>query len=313
MHAGQGQVIVISQVVHLGDIVACEPVVRKVRREMPKSFIVFALHRNYRELADASAEIDHVLSVSCVTEWAWFAGSGLFDCIIDLNIDGRTCEICDVPWHKPGGNQGVTVKNYYNSGSLLEAYCNSAGFVAPLDGPRIETRPVDISIVNRLNLPERFVVLHADSNEKERELPVTAWRQILLYINSQWRLPVVEIGLKTIVLSPNDVANRSLCGQLSILQSAEVIRRCVLFLGIDSGPAHLANATGAYGLILLGQYRNFRRYVPYSGDYANGIRSELIFHDGPVAEIPVQRVTEAIDRRLSTLVSVTPKNRKNRG
>lgn len=308
MHAEQGQVIVISQVVHLGDIVACEPVVRKVRREMPRSLIVFALHRNYRELADANAEIDHVLPVTCVTEWAWFAGSGLFDRIIDLNIDGRTCELCDVPWHKTGGNRGVTVKNYFNYGSLLEAYCNSAGLVAPLDGPRIETRPDDISVINRLCLPERFVILHADCNEKERELPVTVWRQIVLHINTHWRLPVVEIGLKTVVLSQNDVTNRSLCGQLSILQSAEVIRRCVLFLGIDSGPGHLANATGAYGLIVLGHYRNFRRYVPYSGDYANGIRSELIYHDGPLAEMPVQRITEAIDRRLSAVVA---SNRRN--
>jgi ADP-heptose:LPS heptosyltransferase len=301
VRAMQRQVIVISQVVHLGDIVACEPVVRKVRREMPKSFIVFALHRNYRKLADANAEIDHVLPLACVTEWARFAGSGLFDHIIDLNIYGRACEICGVPWHKSDGNRGVTVKNYFNSGSLLDAYCKSAGLDAPTDGPRIETPPEDITTVNRLNLPERFVVLHVEGNEKEKELPVPVWRQIVFYINNHWRLSVVEIGLKTIVLSPNDAVNRSLCGQLSILQSAEVIRRCVLFLGIDSGPAHLANATGAFGIIALGHYHNFQRYMPYSGDYANGIRSELIYHDGPVAEIPVQRVIEAIDRRLSTV------------
>jgi ADP-heptose:LPS heptosyltransferase len=302
VRAMQRQVIVISQVVHLGDIVACEPVVRKVRREMPKSFIVLALHRNYRALADANAEIDHVLPVSCVTEWARFAGSGLFDRIIDLNIDGRVCEICGVPWHKPGGNRGITVESYYSSGSLLKAYCESAGLDAPTDGPRIETPPDDIATVNRQILPERFVVLHADSIEKERELPVTVWRQIIFYINNHWRLPVIEIGLKTIVLSPNDPANRSLCGQLSILQSAEVIRRCVLFLGIDSGPAHLATATGAFGIIALGHYHNFQRYMPYSGDYANGVRCELLYHDGPVSELPVTRIIEAIDRRLSAVM-----------
>lgn len=301
VRAGRRQVIVISQVVHLGDIVACEPVVRQVRREMPTSFIVFALHRNYRELADANPEIDHVLPLACVTEWAWFAGSGLFDHIIDLNIYGRTCDICGVPWHKPVGNQGVTVESYYNFGSLIEAYCKSAGLDTPTDGPRIDARSDDITAVNRLNLPKSFVVFHADSNEKERELPVTVWRQIVFHINSQWRLPAVEIGLKTTVLSPSEAGNRSLCGQLSILQSAEVIHRCVLYLGIDSGPAHLANATGAHGLIFLGHYRNFRRYVPYSGDYANGIRSELIYFDGPVAELPVARIIEAIDRRLSAV------------
>ena len=289
---------------------ACEPVVRHVRREMPKSFIVFAIHRSYRELADANAEIDHVLPVSCVTEWAQFAGSGLFNHIIDLNIYGRTCEICGVPWYKPDGNRGVTQENYYFLDNLLGAYCQSAGLDAPTDGPRIDARTDDMKVVNRHNLPERFVVLHAGSNEEDRELPLSVWRQIVFYISSQWRLPVVEIGLKTIVLSPNDASNRSLCGQLSILQSAEVIRRCVLFLGTDSGPAHLANATGAYGIIALGNYRNFRRYMPYSGDYANGIRSELLYHDGPVSEMPVARIIEAIDRRLSA-VSDTGINRSS--
>lgn len=298
----QRQVIVISQVVHFGDIVACEPAVRQVRRQKPESFIVFALHHSYRELVDAHPEIDHVLPVTCVTEWARFAGSGMFDCIIDLNIDGRTCEICGVPWHKQGGNRGVTVESYYNVGNLLQAYCKSASLVAPTDGPRIYQRKNNITVVNCLNLPERFVVLHAVSNENDRELPVAMWQKIILYINNHWRLPVVEIGLNPIVLAPNDVANRSLCGQLSILQSAEVIRRCVLYLGTDSGPAHLANAVGAYGIIIFGYYRHFRRYMPYSGDYANGIRCELIYHEGPVVEMPIARIIEAIDRRLSSVM-----------
>jgi heptosyltransferase III len=302
VRAGHRQVIVISQVERLGDIVACEPVVRHVRRERPRSFIVFAIHRSYRELADANAEIDYVLPVSCVTEWGWFAGSGLFNHIIDLNIYGRKCEICGVSWYKPDGHRGVTQDNYFDMGNLIGAYCQSAGLDAPTVGPRIDTPTADKKVVNRHNLPERFVVLHADSNEKEKELPVTVWKQIVFHINNHWRLPVVEIGSKTIVLSPNDAANRSLCGQLTILQSAEVIRRCVLFLGIDSGPAHLANATGAYGVITLGRYRNFPRYMPYSGDYANGIRSELLYHDGPVSEMPVARIIEAIDRRLSAVL-----------
>jgi hypothetical protein len=39
---GKRLVIAISQIVHLGDIVACEPVVRQIRSEESDAFIVFA-------------------------------------------------------------------------------------------------------------------------------------------------------------------------------------------------------------------------------------------------------------------------------
>jgi len=293
--------MVLDKIVHFGDIVACEPVVRSIRKKYPESFIVFALHKNYRELMETHPEVNHVLPLTCVTEWARFAGLNLFDEIIDLNIDGRTCEICRVPWHKPSGSRGVTAENYYNTNNLIDAYCMSAGLPAPNDSPRIYPSKNDISVVNDLDLPERFVAFHADSNEKERALPIMIWEQIVFHINNVWRLPVIEIGLKPLVLHLNEDMNRSLCGQLSILQSAEVIRRCILYLGTDSGPAHLANACGTYGIIALGHYRNFQRYLPYSGGYANGSHCELLYHNGPIAEIPLAQIVEAIDRRLQSI------------
>ncbi len=295
------KVIVISQVVHLGDIVACEPIVRQVRTENPDAFILFALHRNYRELADAFPEVDYVLPLICISEWARFAGLALFDKIYDLNIYGRSCEICKVPWLKSDGDRGITTSNYYNFGNLLDIYCKTGGVTSSSVGPKLSPGEENIEVVSKLNLPDKFVVLHAGSNEQDRELPVSALCSIIKHINTTWGLPVIEIGLKHLAIAAEDKVNRSLCSNLSILQSAEVIRRSVLYLGTDSGPAHMANAVGTYGIIVLGHYRHFCNYMPYSGDYANSIRSELLYHDGPVAEMPVARVIDAIDRRLTVL------------
>jgi heptosyltransferase-3 len=302
VHTGNRQVIVISQVVHLGDIVACEPVVRQIRSENPQAFMVFALHRNYRELADFHPEIDHVIPLTCVTEWARFASLGIFDRVIDLNIYGRRCEFCQVPWNKPAGNYGITVDNYFNFGSLLSAFSKSAGIISPSDEPRVYPSNKDLMFVDGLKLPPRYVCLHADSNEAIKNIPPSMWIKIAIHINTRWRLPVVEIGLKRLVITAGDEVNRSLCSQLSILQSAEVIRRSILFLGSDSGPAHLANAVGAYGVIVLGHYKHYRQYMPYSGDYANGIRSEILWHNGLVSEMPVGKIIQAIDRRLQWFV-----------
>jgi ADP-heptose:LPS heptosyltransferase len=296
------QIIAVSQVVHLGDIIACEPVVRQVRSDYPEAFIIFALHQKYRALADEHQDIDYVIPLNCVSEWARFARSGLFDCILDLNIYGRTCEICGVPWRKPDGNNGITSDNYYKYGNLLEVYCRSAGCVVPQFGPRFVSSGESIRSVDNIHLEIPFVVLHATSNERDREVPLITWKRIVEHINKFWGVPVVEVGLKAVAVSCHDTFNRSLCGQLTIQQSAEVIRRSVLFLGSDSGPAHIANAVGAYAIIALGYYRGFKRYMPYSGDYAKGIRSEIIYHEGPVASISAMRIIQAIDKRLTAVL-----------
>ena len=87
------------------------------------------------------------------------------------------------------------------------------------------------------------------------------------------------------------------CGQLSVLGTAAVIRRASLFVGIDSGPAHFANALGPPGVILLGSYGPFAKYTPYSGRYANA-GATLLQHDAPVAELPVETVFDAVRARL---------------
>ena len=87
------------------------------------------------------------------------------------------------------------------------------------------------------------------------------------------------------------------------METAEVIRRADLFIGIDSGPAHLANAVGTPGVILLGAYGGFRSYLPYSGGYATGMAADIIRADGPAADVPAAAVYDAAMRRLSAIAT----------
>ena len=49
----------------------------------------------------------------------------------------------------------------------------------------------------------------------------------------------------------------NLSNKLSILSTAEVIKRSSIFIGLDSGPSHIANAVGTKGIILMGDYYHF--------------------------------------------------------
>jgi ADP-heptose:LPS heptosyltransferase len=105
---------------------------------------------------------------------------------------------------------------------------------------------------------------------------------------------IVEIGIVALLHGCNHPKYLNLCGRLSILESAEVLRRAVLFIGIDSGPAHLANAVGIYGVILMGNYLGFERYNPFSGGYKDGSNASIIYSQGLVSEIPVEQVLQVV-------------------
>jgi ADP-heptose:LPS heptosyltransferase len=80
---------------------------------------------------------------------------------------------------------------------------------------------------------------------------------------------------------------------LSILETAEVIRRASLFIGVDSGPAHMANAMGTPGVVLLGRYEAFDQYMPYTGRFAREEAARVIQWPEPAREIPVDHVFDA--------------------
>ncbi|HEX2853335.1 MAG TPA: glycosyltransferase family 9 protein [Opitutaceae bacterium] len=71
------------------------------------------------------------------------------------------------------------------------------------------------------------------------------------------------------------------------MQTAALIRRAVGFLGIDSGPAHLANALERPSVVLPGRYRGVDRYLPYTGFLRENAVELVGQWDGPIASLPV--------------------------
>ena len=152
--------------------------------------------------------------------------------------------------------------------------------------------------VAALNLPARPIVLHCQSSHVMRDWPADQWNRLVRWLLATYPNPIVEIGLVPVVTS-TDSRFRNLCGQLSLLETAEVIRQARLFVGIDSGPAHMANAGGVEGVILLGQLFDFTDYLPYSGRYKRGEGVTILNDFGhPCAELPFDWVQTAVQQRL---------------
>jgi len=288
------RLVIISLIEHVGDIVACEPVARHVRRTQSDAFILWCLRAPYRELVENNPNVDGVMIVDCLTEWILLRKSRVLGEFIDLHPKERLCAVCGMTLKKTEGDPAIDVYNYYNHGNLLQAFTRSAGLTSfEISGPQLHVPVSAVKAVDSLHLPEKFAVFHARSSTVARDWDDGKWAVLLEKIRNRHGIFTIEIGLSAAAPSASSLY-RSLCGQISLIELAEVIRRATVFIGVDSGPAHIANAVGTPGVILLGSYLSFRRYLPYSGGYADGSRAKLVYVDGPVKNITVESVYDAV-------------------
>jgi heptosyltransferase-3 len=248
-------------------------------------------------LPETYPDVDEVVRVLCLTEWLLLQRLKLFDVVWDLHANGRLCPHCAIPQIKQ--DLAIDQENYYDHGTLLEVQCDSAGIPRCNDGPAI-TPPRDVvDIVDGLGLPSRFIAIHCTSSDPVRDWPEYKWRKLIDYMCGMLALSVVEVGSKQLVTPHDTDFQRSLCGKLTMTETAEVLRRADLFIGVDSGPAHLANAVATPGVILLGKYRRFWNYMPYNGAFAMATHADMVRADGPAADIPVDAVLQIVINRLA--------------
>ncbi|HUC17010.1 MAG TPA: glycoside hydrolase family 99-like domain-containing protein [Acetobacteraceae bacterium] len=290
--------IAIGLVEHLGDIVACEPVVRHLKEANPGATVCWVVRAPYRELLDSNPHIDAVIVVECLTEWMIIKNHHRYDQVVDLHVNYRICSCCGIPLIKNRGNPFVDGQIWLDHGNLLESFSQGAGLPKLSGQPRVYIQEADRARVDALGLPEQFCVVHRRSNDLDKDWPDERWRDLISWMILGLHLKVVEVGQGD--ADPEERLGpdyRSLHGQTGILETAEVIRRAALLIAVDSGPAHLANAVGTPGVILLGRYKEFRAYNPFSGFYASGAPDVRIVRNltGPAREIEIGVVQEAIE------------------
>lgn len=290
--------VFIGLVEHLGDIVAAEPISRFARRRYPDAKIVWVTRRRYATIPGRFVAVDAVIGVTCLTEWMLLRAAGIGDLALDLHINQRYCPRCQIQIHKKGAAAAINPGTYYRSGNLLAVQCLSADIPVLTEGPELVFDATAASEVAALGLPERLVLIHCSSNEASRDWPREKWLALVDQLLATPGISVAEVGIQAVAIMKDGAGKRNLCGRLSLIQTAEVMRRAVLFIGIDSGPAHLANAVGAPGIILLSNYKGFGDYMPYSGQYAGGQGVDIVRTKGPMDTLPVAPVLAAARRRL---------------
>ena len=260
---------VIALIEHMGDCIAAEPAARWLKAQ--EHHVTWVSRAPYLELLRGNPNIDEVVEVECLSDWAAMDYEKEYDIVADMHFEGRLCGKTHQPVARraPGGD--VRLENYYDDGrSLLGAFCVAAGL------PELDTAPKLWLPEGPAPVPGRYAVFHCDAVEDWRKWRRDAWR-MLAFDCCAAGLPVVEVGTTRMLAGVRGVTDMT--GVLTLGALADAIRGCALFVGCESGPAHMANALQKECLIVSGSYRTWKHYNPYTGRLREH-RARMVFDMG---------------------------------
>lgn len=291
------EIILINLTEHMGDVVATEPVARHLRRENPRAFIIWCVNQKFHELVKYNKDLDKVITVTCIAEWILlkkFVAPMIK--IYDLHLDGRSCGNYKLT-NKNKNKTGITIFNYLQFGNLLQVFSKTAGLeqVADLTPQFHFSGNKNDEVV----FPFNHIVFHTLANDTERNWNTDQWNALLNRILEKYpAIHVVEIGLQP-VISNNSPRYHNLTSKYNLQQVAHIIKRSKLFIGIESGFGHFANALGTNSLIMIGYYQHYKNYMVYSGRFAQGKDVTLYYHQGKLSELKLDAMWPAVVKRLA--------------
>ncbi len=304
----QPRVVLLVQLDHLGDAIISTSMLPALRRRYPNARIEVLASPWNREVFEAAEEVDQVLVCGAnrfargsLRRFVWMAavlwwGWGLRRRKVDLGIDVRG----DFPvavmlwlsrakrrlgWDCAGGGFLLTDRAAYvpdrpevdSRMALLRELEIEPAAGKPHFYP---TETARCSVAQRL--AEHFtagsgpcVVLHVGAGTAAKQWPTEHWRELL------GRL-VVELGVEVILVGGRGdriIAREVLgerpwpnvadwTGRLSVMELAALLQRADVFVGADSGPAHLAAAVSTPVVVLFSGTNNARQWQPHGGQVA---------------------------------------------
>ena len=295
--SGKRKIVAIVLTQQFGDIVAGEPITRQLRKIHPNDYVLWIVKPIFKELLEGNPNLDGIIEEFCANQRRLLINSGIFDILYNLQFRNNSyCPICNIYVENPIADaKDITIHNYYFQGNLLTVQQKIAGISTEDIPPHLYITETHKSVVSSLQLPRKYIAVHCQSAQNSRNWDSPKWQSLITHILLNTDYYIVEIGLSSdLVINSNRYIN--LCGKLNLLETAEVISKAKLFIGIDSGPAHLANAVDTFGIIMIGKLVDFTNHIPYSGKYKSGENAILLRNvDGPSSEIPVSKVIDTIN------------------
>jgi len=280
-------VVFISLYEHIGDIIACEPIINHLKNKYPKASIIWIINKDYAELLEVHPAISRLISLQSLSQWIlvkrWLGAKPF---IYDLHLDERRCTKYGLKLKQ----SNMDHHQHITSRSLLASFALHAGLNALNDAPVFW-----LNDRKKISIPSKpYIVVHTSTNGNEKDWTKEKWNELTALLMNRGFI-VAEVGIAKQVHS-NDDLYVDYTGKRSLQAIGHLIKNCRYFVGLDSAFAHMANALNKQGCVLIGNYTKgrlvYNRFNPFTGLYANA--SHILHHESPVAGIDVKTVYEKV-------------------
>lgn len=116
---------------------------------------------------------------------------------------------------------------------------------------------VDTSLARKMVNSEEYILMHIGTSERarSRRWDCQKWSHLIQELSNKWRIILIGGEQEALLLSHILLPDRnvtSLIGQLTLPQTAALMKTAKLYIGLDTGPTHLASAMGTPVVALYG-------------------------------------------------------------
>jgi heptosyltransferase-3 len=281
----------------MGDIIAAEPVARHLKNTT--EYLVWLVQPRYQDLLRYNPYLDAVQTVSSYTETILLRKLLPNIRWSNLHFDGYRCDRFGLPCHNKI-LQGLNADNYYNFGTLADVFALTGTGKILDKKPRVYQNP-DFNATSFLASifaqPEKpLYVLQVKSDDAARSWDAVEAQKTADWLNDNTDFNCIEVGLAPVL--KRTPRTHQLGGRLSLSQQIAVIQQAKLFIGVDSGFAHIANALSIPSILLLGDFRGFSPYLPWHlGEHDTIIRAP-----GQTNTITANQMISSIQEALTHLI-----------
>jgi predicted lipopolysaccharide heptosyltransferase III len=281
--------ILLIQLRRLGDLILTTPAISALREHLPSAQIDLAIAHECESLLPAIQGLQKIFltkrGLLDLSTWTQIRRTG-FDCVIDFTRNDRSAWLTVLSraarrivsdrlkrkskfrarFYNEFVDCAMTHMHTIDYGLAL---LQPLGISAPVNDPVLDlpaaARERAATIVRDQIHNRRFAVFHPGSAREEKFWEPERWSQIIEFAATELKLfPVLSGGANNLerthlaaIREKSRTAVLDLSGELDLLVLAALLEHARLLVTVDSGPMHLASATGTPQVALFGPTNPF--------------------------------------------------------
>jgi ADP-heptose:LPS heptosyltransferase len=224
----------------LGDVICTFPAVLALRQKFPGATIVYRVLPSLTRVVEMAGVADVIVPTPNWIDPPPRLCRGLFDVVLQPYLEDER------PTGKPQDEAQVV--------HLVDAFCAKAGVTTSKRQPRLAVPPgLSARIRSQLFASENgkrvLIAIHSSPAWRIREWTDGGWQELVSWLVREHHALVVQLGdvvhRKEGAVNATRIPGALDCvGKFSLEETAACMQACELFVGVDSGPLHMAGAVG---------------------------------------------------------------------